>query len=150
MARTDQPYVLLIDDNEATGALIKAILREYQVEIASDGAEAIERLKTTSYAAVLLDIRMPNVDGFGVLDFLSANHPEVLRCVIVLTAAVTAADLSKVREYPIAAIVTKPFEVETILNTVRACVGNSGGSLGNVLSSGMILLIADLLRQRWL
>jgi CheY-like chemotaxis protein len=150
MARADKPRVLLIDDNEATCALVIAILhREFEVETTNDGAEAIERLKTISYAGVILDLRMPQTDGFAVLDFLQSNSPDLLPRVIVLTAAVSQRELAHVKEFPVAALILKPFDVEVLLNAVRACCG-TGGSLGSVLSTGMILLIADLLRQRWM
>ena len=149
MARADKPHVLLIDDNDATCALVMAILRrDFAIDTATDGAEAIEKLKTNVYAVILLDLRMPQVDGFGVLDFLHGSAPEALARVIVLTAAVTPREMGRVRDYPIASVIVKPFDIDVLLNAVKACSGSGGSPFGSVLSSGMILLIADLLRQK--
>ena len=154
MSSAEKPAVLLADDNEATCTLITAILQqEFRVEAVTDGMEAVEKLRTNHYAAILLDLRMPQYDGFSVLDFLKANQPEILRTVLVVTAALSAKDMDRAKSYGVCGIVAKPFDVDTLLDAVRRCVGEpEGGSRGrNVFcSSGpMILLIADLLKNGW-
>lgn len=153
MSTGDRPAVLVVDDNEATGTLITAILqREFRVEIAIDGMDAIEKLKTNKYGSILLDLRMPHHDGFSVLDFVKANQPELLRRVVIVTAVVQSKDVDRAKSYGICDVVTKPFEVETLLDAVKRCVGDTeNGNLGrNVFCSStpMILLIADLLKNR--
>jgi CheY-like chemotaxis protein len=151
MSRVEKPYVLLADDNEATCTLLTALLhRDFNVEAAFDGRETMERLRTRRYAAVLLDLRMPYADGFAVLDFLKEQQPAMLSRVLVVTAAVGARDLQRAASYTVCGVVTKPFEVETLLATVKRCAGaDDGTALGPMLcSSGpVILLLADLLRQ---
>jgi CheY-like chemotaxis protein len=152
MSRVEKPYVLLADDNEATCTLITALLhRDYNVDVASDGQEAIDRLRTRQYAAVLLDLRMPRVDGFGVLDHLREHQPRMLSSVLVVTAALTKGELQRAGSYGVCAIVTKPFEIEALVAAVRECASpEEGSALGPVLctSGPVILFIADLLRQR--
>src|SRR3954468_15958476 len=151
MSRVEKPYVLVADDNEATCTLITALLhRDFNIEIASDGQEAIERLRTRNYAALLLDLRMPHMDGFAVLEHLSEHQPKVLRNVLVVTAALAQRDLQRAIAYGICGIVTKPFEIEALVAAVKECTASGDGStLGPVLcSSGVIWLLADLLRTR--
>jgi len=151
MSRPEKPFVLLVDDNEATGTLVTAILhRDFNVEIATDGMEAIDRLKTGNYAAVLLDLRMPQLDGYGVLDFIKSERADLLGRTLVLTAALNDRELQRVKQFDVFGIMAKPFDIETLLAAVRSCAGGSSNPLGTILSSGMILLIADFLRQRWL
>ncbi len=154
MSRLEKPYILLADDNEATCTLITALLhRDYNIDLAADGREAIERMRTRRYASILLDLRMPHTDGFAVLDFLKNDHPEQLPCVLVVTAALTQPELDRARSYGVCGIIRKPFDIETLIAAVRNCVPpEDSGSLGPVLcSSGpVILLLADLLRQRLL
>jgi CheY-like chemotaxis protein len=151
MSRPEKSFVLLVDDNEATGTLVTAILhRDFNVEIATDGLEAIDRLKTGNYEVILLDLRMPQLDGYGVLDFIRAQRAELLGRTIVLTAALGDRELQRVKEFDVFGVIAKPFDVETLLAAVRSCAGGGGNPLGTILSSGMILLIADFLRQRWL
>jgi CheY-like chemotaxis protein len=152
MSRVEKPHVLLADDNEATCTLLTALLhRDFNVEAAFDGQEAIERLRTRRYAVLILDLRMPQADGFAVLDFLKEHQPAMLPRVLVVTAAVSMRELQRAASYGLCGVVTKPFEVETLLSTVKKCVGiEESNSLGPMLcSSGpVILFLADLLRQR--
>lgn len=156
MSRVEKPHVLLADDNEATCTLMTALLqREFMVEIARDGREAIDKLTVRRYAALILDLRMPQPDGFAVLEHLRDSHPEMLQNTLVVTAALTQKDLARVRRFPICELIGKPFDIEILLTAVRRCAGTEGSDgarLGNVIvsSSSMILLIADLLRQRLL
>jgi CheY-like chemotaxis protein len=146
----DKPLVLVVDDNEATCTLVTALLqREFAVEVAANGAEAIEKVQQSRYAAVLLDLRMPEVDGFGVLEFLEAERRDLLPKVLVVTAALTFPELDRVRKHAVCGVVAKPFDVDTLLAAVRQCAGTIALG-GPLLSGGMILLFADLLRQRWL
>jgi CheY-like chemotaxis protein len=146
----EKPVVLLADDNEATCTLILALLRsDFVVEIVNDGREAIERLKSRHYAAILLDLLMPGVDGYAVLDYLTTDRPDLLERVLVVTASLSPREMQRVREYPVRGIVAKPFEVDVLQQAVRQCAGvTSEPSLrAPLLSSGMILLLADLLRR---
>ena len=152
MSNAEKPSALLVDDNEATCTLITALLhRDFVVETASNGLEAIEKLRTNQYVVVLLDLRMPQYDGFSVLDFLKANNPEMLKSVLVVTAMLNPPEIERANSYGICGIITKPFDVDVLLGAVKKCVGDlDRGTLGNVFctSTPMILFIADLLRQR--
>jgi CheY-like chemotaxis protein len=145
--------VLLVDDNEATCALITAVLhKDFQVEAVSDGAEAIERIRTQSYAAILLDLKMPGIDGFGVLDFIVANQPPLIRNVLVVTAALSERDMARTSGYDICGIIRKPFDVEAMLSMVKQCAGEPPeGHALNVFCSGpaVFLLIAEMIRNRF-
>ncbi|HEV8660750.1 MAG TPA: response regulator [Thermoanaerobaculia bacterium] len=145
----EKPFVLLVDDNEATCTLITALLhKDFNIEVAADGLEALEQLRTKTYATVILDLRMPHLDGYGVLDFLRDNNPEVLRRVLVVSAALTRAEIARVKTYDVCAIISKPFEVDTLLSAVKQCVDDPSASRGSMFTSGVILFLADLLRQR--
>ena len=154
MSRVEKPYVLIADDNEATCTLLTALLhRDFNVESALDGQETIERLRMRRYAVLILDLRMPQADGFTVLDFMKEHQPAMLPHVLVVTAAVSAVELQRAASYGLCGVVTKPFEVESLLATVKNCASaDDGNPLGPMLCSGgpVILLLADLLRQRLL
>jgi CheY-like chemotaxis protein len=152
MSRVEKPHVLVVDDNEATRTLLTALLhRDFNIDVATDGIEAIERLRTRRYGALLLDLRMPHADGFAVLDFLKEQQPQMLHRVLIVTAALSRRDMERAESYGVCGIVAKPFDVETLLAAVKECAPpEEGSTLGPVLcSSGpVILLLADLLRQR--
>ncbi|HEX8172230.1 MAG TPA: response regulator [Thermoanaerobaculia bacterium] len=151
--------MLVADDNEATCTLITALLQnDFVVDVAADGGEANDKLRTRKYDAVLLDLLMPNVDGYAVLDMMQSERPELLRRTIVVTASLSQRQMQRVREYPVCAIIAKPFDVEVLLRTTKSCAAQDEKDVdddetpargGRILSSGMILLLADLLRQKW-
>ena len=146
----EKPFVLLADDNEATCTLVRALLQsDFVVDIATDGHEAIERLKSREYAVILLDLLMPVVDGYAVLDFLSSERPDLLARVIVITASLSPREMQRVRSYAICSVIPKPFEIESLQSSVRQCAGIGGDSFlrAPLISGGMILLLADLLRR---
>jgi CheY-like chemotaxis protein len=145
----DKPVVLLADDNEATCTLIKAVLQgEFTVELASDGSETIEKLKSRQYAAVLLDLLMPTSDGYAVLEHVAQHRPELMSRILVVTASVMRREMQRLEKYPIHGVVAKPFDVDELLAAVRRCSRAEGGPniSGILISGGMILLLADLLR----
>jgi putative two-component system response regulator len=146
----DKPLVLIADDNEATCTLITALLQQdFGVDVASDGQEAIEKLKSRQYAAILLDLLMPVVDGYAVLDHMQRENPAMLLRVIVVTASLSAREMERVRGYAIRGVIAKPFEVDTLQAAVRQCAGITSERVrsGPLLSGGMLLLLGELLRR---
>jgi len=150
MSMVEKPLVLVVDDNEATCTLLAAILqREFATEVSTDGYDAIEKLKTKQYAVILLDIRMPQLDGYGVLDWLKEHRPEAMRTTIIVTAAIAEREMSRVRKYDVYGVVPKPFDVEVLMAAVKQCAARDDSSpLGSVFGSTMMLLLADLLQKR--
>lgn len=146
----DKPFVLLADDNEATCTLITALLQnEFVVDIARDGEEALQRLKTRQYSAILLDLLMPVLDGYGVLDFVRDERPDLLQQVMVVTASLDARQMERLSAYHVRRVIAKPFEVDLLYSCVRECAGVTGPSRmrGSFMSSGMLLLIAEMLKR---
>lgn len=149
MSKTEKSFVLVVDDNQETCTLLTALLqRDFIVQIAHDGLEAVEKLKTTKYSAILLDLRMPHHDGFSVLDFLLQTRPDALASVIVLTAMLSAREIDRARAYKVCDIVAKPFDIDALLGIVKQCANPDSYSIGGVFCAPVILLLANLLRQR--
>ena len=113
------PPVLLVEDDEPTQTLMRAILRRagYAAEVASNGREAIDLLRTRRYAAVVLDMMMPEVSGREVVEFLktTSNPVPVIVCSAAGPTTWTALDPNVVK-----AIVRKPFDVEHFIDAVAA------------------------------
>ena len=147
----EKPLVLVVDDNEATTTLLTALLhKEFDVEIVSDGIDAVEKMKTKNYAAVILDLLMPQLDGYGVLEFVTEHNPDQLKRILVVSAALTRGEMARLRRYGVCDVIAKPFEVDHLLAAVRKCAGSSFTPRGTFISNGVILLLAEVLRQRWL
>jgi len=138
----DKPSVLLVDDNEATSTLVKAILgRDFTVDAAGVGAEVMEKVRTTRYVAILIN------EGFVVLEQLQRERPELMKRVLVLAATLSKSEMERVRHFNVFGVISKPFEVDLLLGAVKECAGGRGPRSSPLLSGGMLLLLADLLRQ---
>jgi CheY-like chemotaxis protein len=109
--------VLVVDDDEPTQNLLRTVLRRcgYASDIAANGAQAIVRLRAASYAAVILDMMMPEVGGRAVIEFLSAtpNPVPVVICSAAGPSALTGFDPAVVK-----AIVRKPFDIDELVAAV--------------------------------
>ncbi len=88
--------VLIIDDDETFRYVMKQIIRNeprYEVFEANDGGEGLHQARTTSPDVIVLDLQMPNVDGFTVLQELNADSRTSVIPVIVSTSLVVDAEL---------------------------------------------------------
>ncbi|HEX2061764.1 MAG TPA: response regulator [Thermoanaerobaculia bacterium] len=121
MAEGPQPRVLVADDEDAIRTLVKRMLHRagFNVTEASDGQDAIEQLDTTEFDAIVLDLMMPRVDGFGVVEHLIDTKPRMVEKTVVMTAFPKTA--AKERLHHLCSIVSKPFEMNELIQLVREC-----------------------------
>ncbi len=119
MAR--EKRVLVVEDDEPIRALLFTILRRrgFRVDTATNGQDAIERLKRCNYALVLLDLMMPVMSGYEFLDALERYDKGRRPLVIVLTAGTLPRNLNPA---VVAGTVRKPFDVAMLVDTVAACL----------------------------
>ena len=105
--------ILVVDDSNIVANFIKKIFNsKYQVITAADGAIAIEEIKkdiNNKIVACLLDLNMPNVNGFEVLDYFKANNLFVKIPVSIITGNDDRDSVDKAFMYPIVDLLTKPF-----------------------------------------
>lgn len=119
----DERRALVVDDDAGVRLLVKRILarNHFQVDVARDGGEAIEKILANDYKVIVLDLMMPRIDGFGVVRYLSAHLPEKLASVVVMTAFGASA-LEEVCP-PVERFLEKPFDVSSLVDEVNACAG---------------------------
>ncbi|MCC6660364.1 MAG: diguanylate cyclase [Phycisphaerales bacterium] len=119
-----QPTVLLIDDSVDVHRLLKARLRYEDLKLAgaSNGKEGLEQARTASPAIVLLDLDMPDMDGFEVLRRLKDDPATLDIPVIVLSGLQSAQD--KVTAFDLGAVdyITKPFNLTELRVRVRSAL----------------------------
>lgn len=119
----EKSRILVVDDEEALRYLLSSELAAegYEVETAGDGDEAIESIKQKDYDVVLLDIKMPRVDGFEVLRFIKQNKPEIK--VIMLTAYADVKNAIEALKLGASDFVSKPYDLEDILTSINRALG---------------------------
>lgn len=132
--------VLVADDDQAIRQLVCTIVRRerFEVDCAADGAEAIELLGKHQYAVVLLDLMMPRVDGFGVIDFLR-RHPPAIKPIILVITAYADQKFKEVDPNIVAGVIRKPFEIADIGMIVRLCVSGFDAEVAQQHRMGNLL-----------
>ena len=125
-----QPRVLVADDDQSIRQLLGTIIRRerLQVDLAIDGLDAVEKLKEREYAVILLDLMMPRLDGFGVIEHLK-SHPPVRKPVILVISAYADQKFKDVDPGVVAGVLRKPFEVADLGSLVRLCVNGFAGAV---------------------
>ena len=104
--------------------LAKVVARQdLDVDTARDGVEAIERIDEDGYSVILLDMMMPRLDGYGVLQYLQAHHPDKLARTII-ASAVPESEIMKSIAMPVYRIHAKPFDMARLIADIHACVGS--------------------------
>ena len=112
--------VLIADDNPDILILLRTNLRAagYESLEAGNGQIALERIAEDRPDVVLLDLMMPVLDGWGVLEALRGNTDAPP--VIVVSASDSSANVERARELGVAAYVTKPFNLPALVQLVAS------------------------------
>ena len=121
----DRKYLLIVDDTEIDRIILKSILcTEFEILEASSGNMAFEFItsKRELLDAILLDISMPNIDGFDVMRFMEDKGINDIP-VFLVTAEPTRANVEKALQYNVAEFIGKPFDKEDILRRLRSRLG---------------------------
>lgn len=118
--RNDQ-RVLIVDDDDAIRTLLLTVLRRrgFQADQARNGVEAMELLMAQRYAVVLLDLMMPQMSGYDVLERLAALPHATRPLVLVLTAGLEPRPFDT---NLVIGTLHKPFDVELLLDMITSCV----------------------------
>lgn len=113
--------VLVVDDDHEVRRILTAALRQKPLVIdeAADGRQAIELLREHSYSVIVLDLLMPDLNGFGVLDFIdetAANAP-----VVLVVSGAPRSVLDELDSKRIHGVIRKPFVPQDVADVVAAC-----------------------------
>ncbi|HYR29013.1 MAG TPA: response regulator [Thermoanaerobaculia bacterium] len=115
---TKRHRVLVADDEEAIRLLVVRVLRRagFDAVEATDGQHAIEQLDAQRFDALVLDLMMPRVDGFGVVNHLIDTQPRMIEKTVVITAFPQKA--ARERLHHLCGILSKPFETSELVQLV--------------------------------
>ncbi|MBD2517831.1 response regulator [Nostoc sp. FACHB-973] len=118
--------LLIVDDEERIRELVQACLEDlggWDTLTAASGEEGLKIAQTKPIDAILLDVSMPDIDGFAVYEKLQENSVTQRIPVILLTAKVQGSDRARFAQMGIAGIITKPFEPTSICDEVTKILG---------------------------
>lgn len=117
--------ILIVEDEPNIAESLSFILTRaaFEVDAVKDAAEALDRLRRQSYAALVLDIMLPGTSGFDLLRMIRADPATAALPVLVLTAKGQASDRRTAEELGASAFVTKPFSNADIVERLGRLVG---------------------------
>jgi CheY-like chemotaxis protein len=132
-----QCRVLVVDDDDVIRQLIcvNLELEGFQVSTAVDGQDALDQVKQTRPHVVTLDIMMPRLDGWEVATRLRADPETSGIRVILLSARAQDADLRRGDRIGVDAYLTKPFDPDELIDTVRRLADDQGGRVSEDLGA---------------
>ena len=124
------PEALIVDDSKVMREMIIASLRGYDGLVftqAASGLEALERLSLKPFDFVVLDLNMPDIGGYEVIEFIRGQ--DKLRALPILVVTTRGDESSRAKALAAGAsrFMTKPFSPDVLLGEVRALVGARPG-----------------------
>ena len=125
MTSTERNRTVLVVDDEADIRLFLRVALEadgFAVQEAADGQEALDRIRANGLDCMLLDLRMPGVDGWSVLDQLAADGRLEGLAVVVHSAHADDSTAQAVLAAGARAFIPKPFSIPRLLGTISAAL----------------------------
>ena len=118
--------ILIIDDNEQITKMISSFLdmSSHECTVVNDGKEGLELIKTKLFDSIILDLAMPEFDGYEILDALKKEDPSLLKKIIILTASnISMETVRQFKELEIAACLQKPVDIDQLLSKINDVAG---------------------------
>lgn len=116
--------VLFVEDTSDQRDLVAVFLEinGYRVELANDGVEGLAQARQTKPDLILLDLGMPIMDGFQMMEELQADETLKDIPIVIISAWTGASHRERAKEAGAKAFITKPFELTHVLETVKKYV----------------------------
>jgi len=119
------PRILLVEDNEMNRDMLSRRLqrRGFEVEMAVDGREGVDMAQNGEYDLILMDMSLPEIDGWEATRRLRASPGTEKIPIIALTAHAMAGDREEAIEAGCDEYDTKPIELPRLLSKIEALLG---------------------------
>ena len=116
--------ILVVDDEPSFVSELTAYIEDsgFPVEGAFGGLEALKKLEKSSFSLIILDLRMPRVDGYDVLEILKSNPLTRNIPVIVVTAVSDTQSLFRTRELGSVDYLIKPFDPKQLISRIKELI----------------------------
>ncbi|RYU79074.1 response regulator transcription factor [Hymenobacter persicinus] len=117
----NRPHILIVDDEPNIVMSLEFLMRKsgYQVSIARNGTEALEAVDRVRFDVVLLDIMMPDVDGYQVCQHIKRGGAQPAAKVVFLSAKSKDSDVIKGYEVGADLYIPKPFSTRLLMEKVK-------------------------------
>jgi DNA-binding NtrC family response regulator len=118
--------ILVVDDEEIIRDFLSEVLEDYAISLATDGDEAIEKIRSQNFDLVITDLRMPRVSGEEVVRFTRDTYPGSK--VIVISGYSSLATVSQTVQNGACAFLAKPFSIKELLQSVEHALREAEGN----------------------
>jgi CheY-like chemotaxis protein len=120
--------ILLVEDNEMNRDMLsrRLLRRGYEVTLAVDGVQGVEMAKSGEYDLVLMDMSLPEIDGWEATRRLRGDPATQSLPIIALTAHAMSGDRDKALEAGCDDYDTKPIELDRLLSKIEALLQRQG------------------------
>ena len=111
--------VLIADDDNVTRHLLRSIFLQSELEVvgeATNGEDAVAYCRSMQPNVLLLDLNMPRMNGFEVLQTIRLNHPKL--AVIMISSDATLSNVEKARKFGVDNFIVKPFTAARVLDAI--------------------------------
>jgi len=121
------PRILLVEDNEMNRDMLsrRLVRRGFEVEMAVDGPEGVAKALAGAYDLVLMDMSLPDIDGWEATRRIRAGEHGPAVPIIALTAHAMAGDREKALEAGCNDYDTKPVDLDRLLGKIQAVLGGA-------------------------
>lgn len=111
--------VLIVEDEDMITELIKVVLEQEDntVEIAKNGREALEKIRTTHYDVIVSDVKMPEINGIQFYDEIRENNPGLIRNILFITGDPSFETMEFLNQIDNPFLV-KPFKIEKFMSCI--------------------------------
>jgi DNA-binding NtrC family response regulator len=118
-----QRSVLVVDDNESLARTTALVLKRkgFDAHTALDGLQALDLVKERRYDAILMDIKMPTIDGVETYRRIKEVHPDAL--VVMMTAYSMSEKVQQALEEGAYSVLYKPLDLEKVINLIDKALG---------------------------
>jgi len=122
----DRQHILVVDDQVDIAEMTSAVLRGegYSASMAHNGRQALERIASNEFDLVLLDINMPEMDGWETLRLLRADDEWSKLPVVMFSVKSEVSDKVQSLKEGASGYVTKPFAVDKLIGSIRKLIGD--------------------------
>lgn len=113
MAEPQRPSLLVVDDESAIRKLLRTIAERegFDVATARDGVEALEMFAARSYDIAIVDLMMPRLSGYELVQKVSALVP---RPIVIVATALTNGDVATLDDSMVRRVIRKPFDIRSV------------------------------------
>jgi CheY-like chemotaxis protein len=117
----DPLQTLVVDDTPVNVKLVTALLKAngFVVTVATSGEEALDLVKTTEFGLMLLDLRLPGIDGLTVARTVRSRPRHSQPVIVAVTASAMKTDVAAALEAGCDAFVSKPINTRTLIPLLR-------------------------------